>query len=93
MAPSPDFTTEFGANAPFVADLFARFRENPTAVSEDWRDYFQRLDGANGQAPQARSDRADAIAPAKVPKHQPGTEPIRGINPTGPPPHALGDSS
>jgi len=34
----------FGANASFVEDLYARYKQDPTSVDEDWREYFHSLD-------------------------------------------------
>ncbi|HYC77884.1 MAG TPA: hypothetical protein VEI02_09680, partial [Planctomycetota bacterium] len=39
----PDFTADFGVNAAWVADLFARWTADPRGVPEDWSDYFSRL--------------------------------------------------
>jgi len=33
----------FGANAPFIEDLYEQYLVNPSAVPEEWRDYFDRL--------------------------------------------------
>lgn len=33
----------FGANAPFIEELYERYLENPTAVEPAWRDYFDKL--------------------------------------------------
>src|SRR5688572_17907807 len=89
-ARAPDFTTEFGANAPFVADLFSRWSEDPATVSEDWRDYFSRVARGDGRAaepvearPEIPNGRPapDGQPPAaeQSPPPQPGPEPIRGI--------------
>ena len=42
----PDFDqTTFlsGANAGFIADLYARYLDDPGAVDESWRRFFQDL--------------------------------------------------
>jgi 2-oxoglutarate dehydrogenase E1 component len=85
-AGAPDFTTEFGANAPFVAELFARWNADPAAVSEDWRDYFGRIGngtvekpGATGRPP-ADADRAPSLDDAdRAPSPAVRVEPIRGV--------------
>ncbi len=41
----PDFTRDFGANAPFVEDLFLLWTSDPRAVSEDWASFFVELPG------------------------------------------------
>ena len=33
----------FGANAPFIEDLYEQYLVNPGAVPEEWREYFDRL--------------------------------------------------
>jgi 2-oxoglutarate dehydrogenase E1 component len=33
----------FGGNAPFVEELYENYLNNPTAVPDEWRDYFDRL--------------------------------------------------
>jgi len=33
----------FGANAPFIEELYEQYLVNPGAVPEEWRDYFDRL--------------------------------------------------
>ena len=33
-----------GANAQYVAELYARFTENPKTVDQTWQDYFSALD-------------------------------------------------
>ncbi len=33
----------FGANAPFIEDLYEQYLVNPAAIADEWRDYFDRL--------------------------------------------------
>ena len=33
----------FGANAPFIEELYARFLEDPAHVDADWRTFFEAL--------------------------------------------------
>ena len=33
----------FGGNAPFVEELYENYLDNPGSVSEQWRDYFDKL--------------------------------------------------
>src|ERR1700756_5641900 len=33
----------FGANAPFIEELYARFLEDPSRVDADWRIFFEAL--------------------------------------------------
>src|SRR5215472_13910779 len=52
-----DLIAEFGENATYVADLLARFRANPEAVDEEWREFFrERL----GEPPVAGGGRRQA---------------------------------
>ena len=38
----------FGANAPFIEELYEKYLENPAAVEPVWRDYFDRLGALPG---------------------------------------------
>jgi len=40
----------FGANAPFILDIYEKFLEDPDAVPDEWRNYFRGfLDASGGQ--------------------------------------------
>ena len=75
-----DFTPEFGANAPFIEDLYARWCVDPGDVSGDWRAFFEKIDPATAAAPRASS-------PAPTPAGGTGaaasaagaSEPLRGV--------------
>ena len=43
----------YGANAPYIEDLYAKWTENPSSVAQEWQDYFQSL-----PAPDNASDAA-----------------------------------
>src|SRR5262245_16470932 len=44
MANQPDLTTLLsGANAPFIAELYGRYLEDPQAVDPSWRNFFAEL--------------------------------------------------
>jgi 2-oxoglutarate dehydrogenase E1 component len=78
-ARAPDFTAEFGANAPFVADLFARWTADPAAVTEDWRNYFRRVGGAeegDGKAAAGVEVARTEAAPQRI-----GIEPAKAGGP------------
>ncbi|MDQ4076108.1 MAG: multifunctional oxoglutarate decarboxylase/oxoglutarate dehydrogenase thiamine pyrophosphate-binding subunit/dihydrolipoyllysine-residue succinyltransferase subunit [Chloroflexota bacterium] len=65
---------EFGANAEYVAELYAQWRYSPVTVSEEWRRYFESLDGeplVEGDGDRARSN-GGATATA-----EPAAEPTR----------------
>ncbi|MEC5388169.1 2-oxoglutarate dehydrogenase E1 component [Uliginosibacterium sp. H3] len=38
----------FGSNAPFIEELYETYLENPAAVSDQWRDYFDQLQNMPG---------------------------------------------
>ncbi|GAB4169599.1 MAG: 2-oxoglutarate dehydrogenase E1 component [Rhodocyclaceae bacterium] len=40
----------FGANMPFIEELYERYLDNPSAVGEQWRAYFDRLQNLPGGA-------------------------------------------
>src|SRR5688500_3706101 len=40
----------FGANAPFIEDLYEQYLVNPGAIADEWRDYFDRLQVLPGNA-------------------------------------------
>src|SRR5258708_36256587 len=41
----------FGGNAPFIEELYEKYLVNPQSVPEEWRDYFDRMQGLPGSAP------------------------------------------
>ena len=40
----------FGANAPFIEQLYENYLDNPQSVPEQWREYFDRLQVLPGNA-------------------------------------------
>jgi 2-oxoglutarate dehydrogenase E1 component len=52
----------FGANAPFIEDLYERYLENPGSVESAWRDYFEKL----GALPSAGQGSAPDVPHAPV---------------------------
>ncbi|MEZ4338854.1 MAG: hypothetical protein R3B82_19725 [Sandaracinaceae bacterium] len=52
---------DFGVNQALVEELFLRYRENPAAVNETWRRYF---DGLTAQMPAATAAPVAAAPPA-----------------------------
>jgi 2-oxoglutarate dehydrogenase E1 component len=82
---------EFGANADYVADLYAQWRYSPVSVTEEWRRYFESLGGApaganggNGGAPVAAQAASTQAAPAQA------TPPKAEAAPATTPPPAAG---
>ncbi|MCZ7680467.1 MAG: acyl-CoA dehydrogenase family protein [Sandaracinaceae bacterium] len=64
---------DFGVNLALVEELFLRYQENPAAVSERWRTYFDSLareaPGANGKSADAAArQEAEAIAVPRSPR-------------------------
>ena len=40
----------FGANAPFIEELYEQYLANPASVPDEWRDYFDRLQQVPGNS-------------------------------------------
>src|SRR5258706_12759466 len=40
----------FGGNAPFIEDLYEKYLVNPQSVADEWRDYFDRMQGLPGSS-------------------------------------------
>jgi 2-oxoglutarate dehydrogenase E1 component len=40
----------FGANAPFIEELYEQYLVHPGSVPEEWRDYFDRLQQVPGSS-------------------------------------------
>jgi len=61
----------FGANAPFIEDLFEAYLEDPSSVPENWRQHFDNLPPVNGAAARDLSHRriqADFLQLATEPR-------------------------
>ncbi|OGQ85876.1 MAG: alpha-ketoglutarate decarboxylase [Deltaproteobacteria bacterium RIFOXYA12_FULL_58_15] len=59
--------TNLGANSGFVDDLFARYRDDPSSVSDVWRDFFADYEPRVGHAVlQTVSDGQEVLAGAVV---------------------------
>jgi 2-oxoglutarate dehydrogenase E1 component len=74
---------DFGPNTGMVEELYRQWQENPAAVSEQWRDFFEDYvpPGGNGErsaAPTEAPAPAPAAAPAEAPAPADGIKPIRG---------------
>jgi len=58
----------FGANAPYLEELYEQYLSNPAAVSEQWREYFERMqlvpasDGAVTSRDQAHAPIVESFA-------------------------------
>ncbi|MFO0609938.1 MAG: 2-oxoglutarate dehydrogenase E1 component [Polyangiales bacterium] len=71
---------DFGINQAFVEELLLRYRENRTAVGDNWTRYFDRVEGANGHgtnghspnghAPAAPASGAGSSLPPEVAAHE-----------------------
>src|SRR5215470_7981334 len=85
---SDELLSEFGGNASYVADLYARYRTNPAGVDDEWRRYFREKFGEPEAA--AASPASAAVAtppheasrsglhPAAAPALEGERRPIRG---------------
>jgi 2-oxoglutarate decarboxylase len=73
-----ELVAEFGDNASYVADLLSRYRQNPDAVDEEWRQYFRERLGE--PAPPAPVPSRPDAAPRPSPVRDRGGEalPLRG---------------
>ena len=47
----------FGANAPFIEELYEQYLVHPGSVPEEWRDYFDRLQQVRARAPRTSRTR------------------------------------
>src|SRR6185312_1996975 len=65
----------FGANAPFIEELYARFLEDPNKVDPDWRTFFEALAEERGDVPDAEMPR---LAANRNVKANGGTMPLAG---------------
>src|ERR671922_2194143 len=75
----------FGANEWLVEEMYQRYRENPTAVSESWQEFFADYrpdDTPTGNGSATATTTAPAPQPAAVPA------PVPEPSPTSPPPTA-----
>src|SRR2546425_10408372 len=56
----------FGANAPFIEELYEAYLDNPQSVPEQWREYFDKLQllsaGGNGGRDGAQAPIVEAFA-------------------------------
>jgi 2-oxoglutarate dehydrogenase complex dehydrogenase (E1) component-like enzyme len=58
-----ELVAEFGDNASYVADLLSRYRQNPDAVDDEWRQYFRERLGEAPPAATPATSRSDAALP------------------------------
>jgi 2-oxoglutarate decarboxylase len=75
-----EHVAEFGDNASFVAELLSRYRQNPDAVDEEWRQFFRERLGepAPSPTPPAPSRPDDAPRPSPARDRGGETLPLRG---------------
>src|SRR4051794_36589254 len=76
----------FGANAPFIEELYARFLEDPNRVDPDWRTFFEALAEERGDV--LAEVRGASWAPNKarvidVPDDMPRAAANRNVNAKG----------
>ncbi|MEQ9183576.1 MAG: 2-oxoglutarate dehydrogenase E1 component [Thalassobaculaceae bacterium] len=80
-----DYTFLNGANAPFMAELFARYLENPASVDESWRGYF---DGLTDDVDAATADARGPSFAARTTKIIGAADPDAAAKPAGKKPGA-----
>ena len=74
-------TEAFGDNAGFAHELYAQYRLNPSAVGDDWRRTFERIERS------VRRETAAPAAPPSFPSAAPaGSEAAAPARPAGPAP-------
>ena len=60
-----ELVAEFGENASYVADLLARWRANPSAVDEEWRQFFRERLGESPVKGEGRRANGELTEPAE----------------------------
>jgi len=98
FAPSEQYSFLFGANATFIAELYARYQQDPASVDAGWQSFFAELGDAgaevlaeltgaswakNGALVIGAAD-PDAVAPAKADRK--GAKPAADAVPAAPAP-------
>jgi 2-oxoglutarate dehydrogenase E1 component len=68
----------FGANAPYVEDLYETWQRDPAAVPENWQQFFAAMEGSQGSAP-ARRARAVARPAPPVARRTPARQPADAL--------------
>ena len=58
----------FGSNAPFIEEQYENYLADPASVSEEWREYFDKLQSQAGAAQRdvAHGQRAGAMWPLSL---------------------------
>ena len=83
MAQSIDIDSVFsGANAPFIAELYARYLDNPGSVDPSWQAVFGELTEANGLAVEQPSWSKDRTRIIGVPDPE-AAKPVKGPGKAG----------
>src|SRR2546428_10551744 len=75
----------FGANAPFIEELYEAYLDDPRSVPEQWREYFDKLQlvsaGGNGGRGGAPAPIVEAVAPPARGAPARPTPPAAGCGP------------
>src|SRR2546426_7488972 len=75
----------FGANAPFIEELYEAYLDDPRSVPEQWREYFDKLQlvsaGGNGGRDVAHPPIVEAVAPRARAGAAPPAPPAAGFDP------------
>src|SRR2546426_9522836 len=73
----------FGANAPFIEELYEAYLDDPRSVPEQWREYFDKLQlvsaGGNGGRDRAPAPSGGAVAPRARAPAAPPPPPAAGV--------------
>jgi 2-oxoglutarate dehydrogenase E1 component len=70
---------EFGINAGFVEDLHARWRESPSSVGEEWRQFFDSLERGEAPAGLTQTNGHGAAARAYANGAEPAAAPTAAV--------------
>ncbi len=71
------FVEEFGSNSWFVEYLYEEYKENPGAVPDQWKRYFNG-EITSGQIDQAPQQGSAEVAPGSAPRSFPMPQPLPG---------------
>jgi multifunctional 2-oxoglutarate metabolism enzyme len=76
----------FGPNEWLVDDMFRRYQENPKAVSEAWRDFFEGFTPRRGSAPSTPTQAASPVPPPPPNGQSQGSREAPPVRPVTAPP-------
>src|SRR5919198_1130436 len=62
---------EFGPNVGLIDDIYRQYLDDPSSVSEAWREFFAENEPEEPEEPEERPAQADRAAPAEAETDQP----------------------